>query len=157
MTEKIQINMRFILDIEDLKEAAPNATISEAHKIETLERQLKDKDALIEQLLDQINEMKCNFHDWIERAENGGGCDENTSKEDSTVESETHKQTHVATIPIQEDESYFMSYAHYAIHYDMLSVGVKFRQNVVMLIIKFAFIQSNYRTAFEQMVIVKLF
>lgn len=87
-----------------------------------MERQLRDKDALIEQLLDQINEMKCNFHAWVERAENGAMCENNTSENE--VNSESHvKQTHVATIPIQEDESYFMSYAHFDIHYDMLSVS----------------------------------
>lgn len=88
-----------------------------------MKRQLKDKDALIEQLLDQINEMKSNFHDWVERAENGDITESSTSQNNVIEVSDIQEQTHVATIPIQQDESYFMSYAHFDIHFDMLSVS----------------------------------
>lgn len=77
-----------------------------------MERLLKEKDAHIEQLLEHINHMKRCFHAWVERSDN------------SLNELENLEQTHVAKIPIKVDESYFMTYAHFDIHYDMLSVSL---------------------------------
>lgn len=86
---------------------------------------------LIEQLLDQINQMKGSFHAWVERTETGAkssgsiempaAANENGENVDHLPENEG--PSHVAKIPMYEDESYFMSYAHFDIHYDMLSVS----------------------------------
>lgn len=114
------------LDIEDLSDNQQNDSSNKQHKIESLERQLREKDALIEQLLDQINEMKNSFHALMERTENGSASDSKAASQ-STVNGErcptAEERTHVAKIPIAEDESYFMTYAHYDIHFEMLSVS----------------------------------
>lgn len=111
------------LDIEDLKEDAPNSQINDIHKIESLERVLKEKDAHIEQLLEQINQMKNCFHAYVERSGNGSKSAAGNSHTECQEESENGVQSHVAKIPIYEDESYFMTYAHFDIHYAMLSVS----------------------------------
>lgn len=121
-----------IVDIEDLKDNITDSNMTSTHKIECLERLVKEKDAIIEQLLEQMNQMKISYHALFERTENESlvgstsqttinECAENGFPGDSLVE----KQTHVANIPINDDESYFNTYAHFDIHYDMLSVSVK--------------------------------
>lgn len=92
-----------------------------------MERQLKEKDALVTQLLERINEMKSNFQAWIERTENGPESEMNASGNDD-IKTEFQEPTHVARIPILEDESYFITYAHFDIHYDMLSVSVQVKR-----------------------------
>lgn len=109
-----------VSDIEDLKESQRDGEINNAHKIESLERQLKEKDSLIEELLEQINQMKSTFHVWVERTEGGTG-----SASETADHSETEEMTHVAKIPMKEDESYFVTYANFGIHYDMLSVSLE--------------------------------
>lgn len=101
---------------------------SESHRIECLERELKEKDVLIEQLLDQINQMKSSFHAWVERTETSAkpsGSKQLQPQEngEDANSSQIEEQSHVAKIPIRDDESYFMTYAHFDIHYDMLSVS----------------------------------
>lgn len=114
----------FALDIEDLTESQQNCSADDnTHKIGTLERQLKEKDDLIEQLLEQIHQMKSSFHAWVDRTSNEPVNDmTESSGKNFSVSTEVAEQTHVAKIPIREDQSYFSSYAHYDIHYDMLSV-----------------------------------
>lgn len=106
-----------------MKEDAPNTQINDTHKIESLERLLEEKDAHIEQLLEQINQMKQIFHAYVERSENGPKPAVGNSQTERQEESENGVQSHVAKIPIYEDESYFMTYAHFDIHYAMLSVS----------------------------------
>lgn len=121
---------------------------------------MKEKDVLIEQLLDQINQMKTSFHAWVERT----GTDANPSGSEQmppTVNgedvnrSEIEEQTHVAKIPIESDESYFMTYAHFDIHYDMLSVSTVFGQSPNNT--KYENFNSIFRILFVQTVIVKPF
>lgn len=124
-------NIKYIflyLDIEEFKDIQSDAKPNDTHRIDCLEQQLKEKDVLIEQLIEQINQMKNGFHAWVERAETG--CSSTcTTQETATVNGENvdrsshEEQTHVAKIPIKDDESYFMTYARYDIHYDMLSVS----------------------------------
>lgn len=95
-----------------------------------LEQQLKEKDVLIEQLLEQINQMKSSFHKWVDRTETDLGVGTSTEMKNDPVNgvgdiTEIEQPTHVAKIPIRDDEPYFMSYANFDIHYDMLSVSVK--------------------------------
>lgn len=115
------------LDIEDLKNGQSDGKTSDAHKIESLERQLKEKDSMIEELLEQINQMKSTFHAWVERTE-AGSSQTHASESSNGVgdHSELEEMTHVAKIPIKEDESYFTTYANLDIHYDMLSVSWNF-------------------------------
>lgn len=85
---------------------------------------------LIEQLLEQMNQMKSSFHEWVNRTETdlGVGTSSNVANESVNgvnVHSEVEQPTHVAKIPIRDDEPYFMSYSNFDIHYDMLSVSVK--------------------------------
>lgn len=74
---------------------------------------MESKDAIIEQLQFQISQMQKHFQDWVE----------NKSADNSTNEVEPFQQTHVAEIPINDDHSYFASYAHFKIHHEMLSVS----------------------------------
>lgn len=119
------------IDIEELKDTQSEATSSESHRIEHFERELKEKDVLIEQLLEQINQMKSGFHAWVERTDaNAKPSDTDGLLPPPQVNGEDadgehyEDPTHVAKIPIKDDESYFMSYAHFNIHYDMLSVSI---------------------------------
>lgn len=108
-----------------MKDAQPDNSTIDAHRIEGLERQLKEKDVLIEQLLEQINQMKTSFHAWVDRTEthaNTIGSDDNTLNTENG--DDAGEQSHVAKIPIRDDDSYFMTYAHFDIHYDMLSVSI---------------------------------
>lgn len=113
-----------------MKDTQSEATSTESHRIEHLERELKEKDVLIEQLLEQINQMKSGFHAWVERTDaNAKPSDTDGLLPPPQVNGEDadgehyEDPTHVAKIPIKDDESYFMSYAHFNIHYDMLSVS----------------------------------
>lgn len=117
-----------------MKDVQSEDTASDSHRIECLEHQVKEKDVLIEQLLDQINQMKTSFHAWVDRTEtdaNASGSEQMppTINGKDANRSEIDEQTHVAKIPIQDDESYFMTYAHFGIHYDMLSVSTNYRSS----------------------------
>lgn len=115
-----------ILDIEELEKSTPDSNkISDTHKIETLERKLKEKDVHIEHLIEQINQMRKGFNALIERSETNESTSETTP--DELKDSE---QTHVAKIPMKEDESYFVTYAHFDIHYDMLSVSLTYNIHI---------------------------
>lgn len=113
----------FPVDIEDLKDAKSDSTTNDAHKIESLQRELREKDAMIEQLLEQITHMKTmmssNFHEWVDRLEKSSS----PSTANGTTEKADSGEKTVAKIPIEDDESYFVTYAHFDIHYNMLSVS----------------------------------
>lgn len=110
-----------------------NVQTSNEHRIMALEEQLIEKDVLVEQLLDQIDQMKISFQAWVER-EDSGSCAISNLKMDTVCVPENEaepahsrqegEQSRVAEIPIRDDDSYFMSYANFDIHYDMLSVSV---------------------------------
>lgn len=87
----------------------------DAYKIQDLERQLREKDATIEQLMFQINQMQITFHDWVERSDD--------NRKTKSIRDENQQLTQVSDIPINADESYFSSYAHFHIHHEMLSVS----------------------------------
>lgn len=101
-----------VIDIEDLDDAdSSNAT----NTVQRLQDEVKEKDATIEQLQLQISELQKHFLNWIDIS------DKNTS--DSEEKLDELSKTHVAEIPIDEDQSYFASYAHFHIHHEMLSVS----------------------------------
>lgn len=114
-----------------MKDIQSEAVSSDSHRIECLEHELRDKDVLIEQLLEQINQMKSSFHSWVERTDpkTKSSCSEEEQPPLANGEdvdgSQNDEPSHVAKIPMQDDESYFMSYAHFNIHYDMLSVSMR--------------------------------
>lgn len=89
---------------------------SEGQQCLELERQLKEKDATIEQLLFQISQMQGTFRKWVDEK------DEEQHPEQNGESSETGPTT-VAAIPMNEDQSYFSSYSHFNIHHEMLSVS----------------------------------
>lgn len=67
------------------------------------------------------------FHEWVDRMENGTGPNSSQTETEAPEEPQdgvdsTVERT-VAKIPIYEDQSYFQSYAHFDIHYNMLSVS----------------------------------
>lgn len=69
--------------------------------------------------------MQKHFQDWVEHDDNKATVTEsNGDPDESSI-------THVAEIPMDEDQSYFASYAHFHIHHEMLSVS----RNIVELII----------------------
>ncbi|XP_031623582.1 protein arginine N-methyltransferase 1 [Contarinia nasturtii] len=121
----VEVDPWLMFDIEELEKSHSDSNkISDAHKIESLERQLKEKDVHIEHLVDQISEMKKCFEAWIERCSETNGSKSDFSQLTHDLPENT-EQTHVAKIPIKVDESYFMTYAHYGIHYEMLSDTVR--------------------------------
>lgn len=115
-------------------ESDPNCN-ADNNKIGSLECQLKEKDDLIEQLLEQIHQMKSSFHAWVDRTSENDMAE--SSEEILAVPTAVAEQTHVAKIPIKEDQSYFSSYAHFNIHYDMLSVSFLRIKNLYTTISRF--------------------
>lgn len=116
-------------DIDEIKsiltKSNANNPKSEAHIIEDLQRQLNDKDAIIEHLTYQMEQMRNSYRFLIEQSD--------SNVNNKTVNSPLHKQmrldqiqlqTHVAEVAPEDDEGYFSTYAHFDIHHDMLSVSV---------------------------------
>lgn len=93
---------------------------SAKNKIQNLESELKEKDTVIEQLQFQISQMQRHFQDWIERTDTKSSA---SKPDDEQNVEESSAQTHVAEIPISEDQPYFTAYAHFDIHHTMLSVS----------------------------------
>lgn len=91
---------------------------SDAHKIEDLQRQLAEKNILLEHLIAQIEQMKVSYHGLIERTDTNNLSSTMGSSLDSAI-----IQTNVGHVPVNEDEGYFNTYAHFDIHHDMLSVS----------------------------------
>lgn len=114
----IQLRL-FSADIDGLK--PPLSSIveekSDGHKIEDLQRQLAEKDILLEHLIGQIEKMKTSYQELIERTETSNGPTTVGLSSDATI-----VQTCVGQVPVKEDEGYFNTYAHFDIHHDMLSV-----------------------------------
>lgn len=102
-----------------MAESNQKTTSSEGQRCVELERQLKEKDATIEQLLFQISEMQGSFRKWVDKT--ADGIDEEQRPEQNGECSESGPTT-VAAIPMNEDQSYFSSYSHFDIHHEMLSV-----------------------------------
>lgn len=110
-------------DFEDLAESNQQTTTSDGRKCLELERQLKEKDATIEQLLFQISQMQGTFKKWIDHDGTDDGKMEEQQPQQNGERSENGPTT-VATIPMNQDQSYFSSYSHFDIHHEMLSVSV---------------------------------
>lgn len=113
--------MYFCADIEEVGTirtgdvATGSAPKCEAHQIEDLQRQVEEKDGIIEHLFHQIEQMKLTFHDLIERT------DTNAKSSVASV-----PQPSVGRVPIDDDDrAYFSTYSHYDIHHDMLSDRVR--------------------------------
>lgn len=112
--------MNLSTDIDGLKPSpeAVEVVKSDAHKIEDLQRQLAEKDILLEHLIGRMEQMKMSFHRLLERSD-----DKNTVSDAAAASSNSEiVQTCVSDLPMNEDESYFNTYAHFDIHHDMLSV-----------------------------------
>lgn len=85
-----------------------------SHIVEDLERQLKEKDAVIEHLSQQIVQMKISFQSLIDRTDTG-------AKSNATAL--LRSTPCVGQVPIHQDNNqYFSTYSHYDVHHDMLSV-----------------------------------
>lgn len=108
-----------------MKDTQLDVKTSDANKIDSLGQQLKEKDTLIEQLLEQISQMKTSFHALVESTDPGSKSGTSSESVNGVGDhSEVGEPTHVAKIPMRYDESYFVTYSNYGIHYDMLSVSV---------------------------------
>lgn len=69
--------------------------------------------------------MKSSFHALVERSDPESKSETSSESANGVGDhSEVAEPTHVAKIPMKYDESYFVTYANYGIHYDMLSVSV---------------------------------
>ncbi|XP_055309220.1 uncharacterized protein LOC129573066 [Sitodiplosis mosellana] len=127
----VEVDAWLMFDIEDFpNECQSNDDANHAHRIESLQQQLEEKDVLIEQLLEQINQMKSGFHEWVDRTANSlttvaESTERNFPAPAPAPESAVAEQTHVAEIPISQDEPYFIAYSHFGIHFDMLSDSVR--------------------------------
>lgn len=94
-------------------------TLSQAHFIElqrTIQNyteQLKESQTHLQMARDDINQMKESIKTLVE----GGSSIDN--KDSTTIEN------CVSQVPLECDEGYFSSYAHFGIHYDMLSDKVR--------------------------------
>lgn len=80
-------------------------------------RKIKEKDDLLEQATANINLLKSNFQNLFYKEEDTTMIVKSSNKKET-------KPTCVSSVPIENDEGYFNTYAHYSIHLDMLAVGL---------------------------------
>lgn len=83
--------------------------------VELLKRELNEKNGLLEHAASDISQMRETYTKLLER-------------EDERVEKSKFIPSDVACVgnlSLKDDEGYFSSYAHYGIHYDMLSDEVR--------------------------------
>lgn len=104
-----------MFDFDSVK-ISSNSQLSETRLIELLQRELKEKNMMLEQAYNDMKVMKETF--------------ENTVGKEINQEEERNKYVNrnipcVASIPLQEDEGYFSTYSHFGIHHDMLSDEVR--------------------------------
>lgn len=115
----------------------------EVHIVQDLQRQLQEKDAVIEHLFHQIEQMKVSFHSLIDRTDTN--VKNNASANAATL---LRGATCVGQVPIlQDDQAYFSTYSHYDVHHDMLSVSFLF--GFLVLIDEFNIISISFRIKFE--------
>lgn len=127
----VKINFNFIADIEEIKQILTKTneinTKPDAHIIEDLQSKLQEKDAIIEQLSQQIEKMRDSFRHLIEQTDGQQATSTSNASNSNVVNSMLQKQmrlhTHVAEVAVEDDEAYFSTYAHFDIHHDMLSVS----------------------------------
>lgn len=104
----------FITDIDELQISHSNDFVekkSESVRIDELERTLDEKNKLIEFLINRIEQMKTGFRCLLD----ADGESSNSKK---------HKvQEFVGDVSVRDDEGYFITYSHFDIHHDMLSVS----------------------------------
>lgn len=95
-------------------------TLSEAHfselqrTIQYLTMQLTESASLLQNAKDDIHKMQNSMQAMIE----GGQLNRNSDEPPTMVNC-------VAQVPLESDEGYFSTYAHFGIHYDMLSDKVR--------------------------------
>lgn len=122
----------FMYDFDSLtdKPSSPNTyhanvenglvTLSQAHFIElqrtiqTLSEQLKESQTHLQMAREDIDKMQSSMKTLVE-----GGPTNNNGDQDNVI------LKCVSNLPLEDDEGYFNTYAHFGIHYDMLSDKVR--------------------------------
>lgn len=89
---------------------------NDSQRIQELERELSEKNSMIETLCQQIDEMKSSYCNLLDSSTGGGSIKLEPLEPIKPQES-------VGEVPIKDDEGYFNTYAHFDIHHDMLSVS----------------------------------
>lgn len=83
--------------------------------IEKLNKQLMEKNVLLEQACQDIDKMKKTFHNLVEKTEN----------KPKQLSKDGTPQECVGNLSLLDDEGYFSSYSHFGIHHEMLSDSVR--------------------------------
>lgn len=122
----------FMYDFDSLtdKPSSPNTyhanvenglvTLSQAHFIElqrtiqTLSEQLKESQTHLQMAREDISKMQSSMKILVE-----GSPTNNTGDQDNLI------PKCVSNLPLEDDEGYFNTYAHFGIHYDMLSDKIR--------------------------------
>lgn len=72
--------------------------------------------------------MQSSFRKWVDQTADSTDGDQQPGQ---NAENPETGPTTVATIPMNEDQSYFSSYSHFDIHHEMLSVSLPFVAGLV--------------------------
>lgn len=104
------------LDMNDMPEFNGDPKLVE--KIKELQAQVEAKDQLISQVLDDKERMKEAYKHLLSK-EAGPAVSEKPTSEQKKVENG------VASLPLDDDNGYFETYAHFSIHHSMLSDKVR--------------------------------
>lgn len=105
---------------EDIEVTIKQSKFNEMVKcIQNLSNELKMKNLMLEQALEDIEKMKKSYTFLVEKDEHDANQQSDRSK---YIKRDV---ACVGNLSLQDDEGYFSSYAHYGIHHDMLSDGVR--------------------------------
>lgn len=77
---------------------------------------MKHKDALLEEAAGDIHKLQSKFREMFEQQQNDFAGASNLKS------GEPKERDCVSSVPLDQDEGYFNTYAHYGIHHEMLSV-----------------------------------
>lgn len=78
---------------------------------------MSHKDALLEEAAGDIQKLQAKFREMFEQKNDlfGGS---------SAADKQPKERDCVSSVPLEQDEGYFNTYAHYGIHHEMLSVSI---------------------------------
>lgn len=83
---------------------------------------MKRKDTLLEEAAADLDHLRAKFRDMFEQQGDFAAGSSQKNEQPSNRDC-------VSSVPLDQDEGYFNTYAHYGIHHEMLSVS-KLRRNL---------------------------
>lgn len=115
LTDKPSSPQTYHANVENgLVTLSQNHFIELQRTIQTLSEQLKESQTHLQMAREDINEMKSSMKTLVE----GNPTNNNGDQNNVLVKC-------VSNLPLEDDEGYFNTYAHFGIHYDMLSDKVR--------------------------------